>query len=90
MGGVHIDMIRNFVGQWSYVPSGGIGVYLNAAVPQNAVSIVQGTGGLLQQTRSNAGEYYYQLDPSRMVPTGAANKPRGWGALACCYLGQPT
>lgn len=29
------------------------------------------------------------FDSSRVVPTGAANKPRAWGALACVYLGQP-
>lgn len=30
-----------------------------------------------------------QFDTARVVPTGAANKPRAWGALACCYLGTP-
>ena len=29
------------------------------------------------------------FDPSREVPVGAANKPRGWGALACAFLGTP-
>lgn len=29
------------------------------------------------------------LDISRVVPIAAKNQPRGWGALACCYLGQP-
>jgi len=29
------------------------------------------------------------LQASRVVPTGATNKPRAWGALACCYLGTP-
>lgn len=29
------------------------------------------------------------FDPSRVTPTGAANAPRRWGALACAYLGQP-
>ncbi len=34
--------------------------------------------------------YLYDFDNSRVVPTGAANLPRSWGALACCYLGQPS
>lgn len=29
------------------------------------------------------------FDSGRVVPTGAVNLPRSWGALACCYLGQP-
>lgn len=29
------------------------------------------------------------INTSRVVPTGAANKPRAWGALACAYLGAP-
>ena len=29
------------------------------------------------------------IDNARVVPVGAANKPRAWGALACAYLGQP-
>lgn len=29
------------------------------------------------------------IDSARVVPTGNANKPRAWGALACCYLGIP-
>lgn len=30
------------------------------------------------------------IDTSRVVPTGDANAPRRWGALACAYLGAPT
>ena len=30
-----------------------------------------------------------QFDTARVTPTGAANKPRAWGALACAYLGTP-
>lgn len=29
------------------------------------------------------------LDGSRVVPVGASNMPRSWGALACAYFGQP-
>mgnify|MGYP002528712799 CR=1 FL=1 len=30
------------------------------------------------------------LNLSRRMPTGPAFAPRRWGALACCYLGQPS
>ena len=33
--------------------------------------------------------YYLKTDSSRVVPAGAANIPRSWGALACVYLGWP-
>lgn len=29
------------------------------------------------------------IDSGRTGPVGAANKPRGWGALACAFLGTP-
>ena len=29
------------------------------------------------------------FDSGRIMPVGAANKPRAWGALACSYLGTP-
>ena len=29
------------------------------------------------------------IDTARVVPTGPANAPRRWGALACVYLGRP-
>ena len=29
------------------------------------------------------------IDTARVVPTGPANAPRRWGALACVYLGTP-
>lgn len=29
------------------------------------------------------------IDNNRVVPTGPANAPRRWGALACVYLGRP-
>ncbi len=30
-----------------------------------------------------------KINASASVPTGAANAPRRWGALACCWLGVP-
>ena len=48
--------------------------------------------GSKTRTGWQGGAYVFRetdFDISRVVPTGAANKPRAWGALACCYLGQP-
>ena len=38
---------------------------------------------------ANAERGAYHMDLSRAVPTGPANAPRRWGALACAYLGTP-
>lgn len=47
------------------------------------------TTGPPTESGPNFGAECY-FDPSRVVPTGAVNAPRSWGALACTYLGQPT
>ena len=31
----------------------------------------------------------FTFDNARVGPTSNTNKPRAWGALACCYLGTP-
>lgn len=38
---------------------------------------------------SGVAMYSFAHNPSRVVPVGAANVPRSWGALACAYFGQP-
>ena len=88
MGDVHGDMIRNIPGTFPAVFGG-------ATTPTSA----DGIGGAFSATFiANEGSYsvsnasvnlLYSLAPSRVVPTGNANKPRAWGALACAYLGQP-
>lgn len=45
-----------------------------------------GSGNVLA---SYYGDYSVDFDSSRVVPAGAVNKPRAWGALACVYLGAP-
>ena len=35
------------------------------------------------------GSTYLYFDSGRVAPTAAKTQPRAWGALACCYLGQP-
>ena len=39
-------------------------------------------------TSQVAPDYLIDFNLSRMVPVGAANIPRTWGALACAYFGQ--
>lgn len=50
----------------------------------------QGTSWITGSGNHNKFIYYLQLASSRVVPVGAANIPRSWGALACSYFGQPT
>lgn len=56
---------------------GGTGPYAMGAYLNTCVASTQ------------AYSYVITFDSSRVVPTGPANAPRRWGALACCYLGAP-
>lgn len=87
VGGVHGDAIRqisgNITGQlfWAYWNSGGdtsSAMYISNGANAN-VSTAGGSGFRVDLTFS----------ASRRVPTATKNQPRAWGALACCYLGQP-
>ena len=53
----------------------------------------EGTSGTIA-LYSNAGvehtRAFLKFNSSLIVPTGAANTPRSWGALACAYFGQPS
>ena len=87
VGEVHGDQARRIYGAagfstnatWSYRNLRGVITYVSDGagniVPDSAV------GG--------TGQTSFVVDSSRTTPVGATNKPRGWGALACCYLGQP-
>ena len=83
VGGVHGDMTRVIVGS---VPS---------VQTQSETASQLGTGAMTL-TKTNGGNASggstsgtLVINSGRVVPVGNANKPRGWGALACCYLGQP-
>lgn len=89
VGGTHIDMIRNFASSLALSDR----IYA-------ATDIATATGVLYMSNirssrpfpRDGSASYSggdLSIDPSRKVPTGAANKPRAWGALACAYLGTP-
>lgn len=83
VGGVHGDMVRNVTGQNGMYSDGD-------AVPPATSAMYVVKNGYGYQGVNGAWRSYTYLDISRVVPTGAANKPRAWGALACCYLGTPT
>lgn len=73
-------MIRNITG-WLVGDGGSAGVPYSGAFFSDYEAVGYAGG-------DNLGQRVY-FDVSRVVPTGAANKTRAWGALACAYLGQP-
>lgn len=85
VGGTHIDMTRNIIARHcgdaregsDFGAFGGSSV---ASGPRYLVSNGSGTQFWMAVA---------DINTSRQVPTGNANKPRAWGALACAYLGQP-
>lgn len=84
VGAVHGDMMRGITGYFS------LDSVFQFSLAGGAMKLV--TGGTTGASATAYGRTLYsniQMDISRVVSTGAANKPRGWGALACCYLGQP-
>lgn len=75
-------MVRNAIGTLN-----GLG---------DSYAVMTGTGAITVAAASGQGNALgggagrsMTINLSRVVPTGAANKPRGWGALACAYLGTP-
>ena len=83
VGGVHGDYSRRVQGNIYTGGAESSGYAEGALYPYTFNRQTNGTG--------TSGSTYGKigLDSARVVPTGAANKPRGWGALACCYLGSP-
>ena len=82
VGGTHIDMIR---------PATGKVTAVYGAAGESVMGVFYRQDNSAVHTASGYGVGYSDLyfDISRKTPTGNANKPRAWGALACCYLGQP-
>lgn len=79
MGGVDGDRVRPIPGSvgttWGGVATGAF------AGPVVGYDNNTGTGnGTLRDV---------SMHIDNVVPTGPANAPRRWGALACAYLGQP-
>lgn len=78
VGGVHGDMSRRKTGTVGKI----LGSYPNGLY----YSTVTGGAGV---SANNDSTYMSYSDNARVEPTGNSNKPRAWGALACCYLGAP-
>ena len=78
-------MIRNITGD--FAANGNLGTMLTGSYVSGAF----GTGRQVayHYTNAESAGYAIVINVSRVVPTGAANNPRAWGALACAYLGQP-
>ena len=92
MGGVHGDVIRNIKG----APKRTDGLYpfvtslpAGTVVADGALTVRVGPNFTNSGTTTGSPWGVVELDASRTVPTGNANKPRAWGALACAYLGTP-
>ena len=84
---VHGDMIRNIEASFSGYTTGTWNWKEN---PVGAFTLVTSdSGGLISGSGGATGQKSLAMDVSRVVPTGNANKPRAWGALACAYLGTP-
>ena len=88
VGGVHGDVIRDI--------SGKSGVNSGRSLAPDGLYDIRGAFREHVGTDNgfDAGGFGYRLynvwfQASAVVPTGPANKPRAWGALACCYLGTP-
>ena len=83
VGGVHGDMIRNI--------TGGVNLETRVFGYAGANALYPSDGGSYWEGGTQLGGQNdgVSINAARAVPTGAANKPRAWGALACAYLGQP-
>lgn len=81
VGGVHGDQARRVVGRAKAIWGSNLEP-ISGAFRRETSTAVSGYG-------SGVGYSDLILDTALVVPTGAANAPRRWGALACAYLGQP-
>lgn len=82
------DTIRNAIGT-AYFTAGGANGYLSSKGYSGVFTRgAQGGGKSLAYAEASYPSGV-SINLSRAVPTGAVNAPRRWGALACCYLGQP-
>lgn len=90
VGGVSIDTIRDIVGtaaQSSGSYAYGL-VYSNTAVVSGAMYVGPAAGGRPFGDTTQPGSAL-GFRAGRVVPTGAANAPKNWKGLGCCFLGHP-
>jgi hypothetical protein len=92
-GGTHGDMIRNFIATFSVVSGNDVWTAMTgtgACYPtnlNNGSNMRSVPSGSFSNFISNYTGCPIRLDPSRVAPTGAANKPRAFGAHPCLYVG---
>lgn len=86
VGGVHGDGMRKIEGTIGYAANGH---WVQGKTSKAfAITYTPNMGSSLMLDDITR-DYTASFDSSRVVPVGAANKPRAWGALACVYLGAP-
>lgn len=88
MGGAVGDSVRDITG--SINGRAGSGFVDTSSTASGALAV----GSVVYPYTFHGGEGYNPrnlvFSAGRVVPTGASNIPRSWGALASVYLGQPT
>ncbi|MDD4701546.1 MAG: hypothetical protein PHI96_04940 [Desulfovibrio sp.] len=87
VSGAQGDQGRNLTGRLPSMryqhPGALYGNSTGVFIPEVPVNLTAGGG------TPYAGLAPVRFDASRVEPTGPANAPRRWGALACAYFGQP-
>ena len=83
MGAVHIDRMRNIVGDTGTFTKGTSNTF-----PTPPFTITD-TGNSSANFGSAFGIGNIHIDISTVVPVGNSFAPRAWGALPCVYLGVP-
>ncbi len=81
VGDVHGDQTRRVVGRAKAIWGSNLEPISGAFRREASTAFSAGGSGV--------GYSDLILDTALVGPTGAANAPRHWGALACAYLGQP-
>lgn len=94
VAGVSIDTVRNITGyfaSYSGLPEQAGGW----ASLRHFSGAFAGTGPFFSKNATGVNDVLPDsqmgatLDPGRVVPVGAVNRPRSLGVLACSYMGVP-
>lgn len=87
VGGARGDEARQITGEYTARSDTGV-IGADASFRSGALCQSSTLKGY-QPYGQNGTAYGLRIDSSLVVPTGPANAPRRWGALACAYLGTP-
>ena len=88
VGGSHGDAGREILGTFPAVYGGGANPAPAEGISGCFASTLVGVEGSGPVSASSVN-LIYAFAASRMTPVANKVQPRAWGALACCYLGQP-